>query len=738
MRSKKGAVLAYVIIIGAALIILAAMAALAANSSITMADTGIKTREAYLNAKSGVEYSKVIAMDVRTEIYAQLSASPSSITTLEDEERYAYYDVSTGFHNDPAVTSTSAAFLDSPIQITYLIDHTVTEIPPATTDEAISYDYDLKIVFDSVGRSIKPGSMIGFMEDGISLKYVIEPLSGTAVMGSTTEGEATEEVIISSGSAFDCNLSADMSCYLRGNGGTTASLYSFNNGTTYATGHSIVYSKPIRLIESDLSIRANKIYFKGSPSINTNRETIAEPQQATLNANYIYIGNNLSFTEINDDYQFNILSLDGTGSCTVFFDNVYFTVSYYDDSSVLHTENVLLDGYYQLNGPLFQCIYGAEGVTFQWADFSTLKITSSTDVTEASRNFDPYLTHTQTLGISAVQSGRYANWAVDSGTLSTADANSFSELLSFLQPPSGDNNAANMVIVYANSLGDILDNDPLELTAKQIRVASSMSDSPPTFTVPANKQMEFNTDMLMYYGGNIIDGGTNNSFIINSLSGQDVVPVYFEKTTGIGSNLFLAGYTLVASGSNLFEDEAAEVVTQEDVNSDYTLTAQSVLFEGDENGILYIGKLVDIVADGPTCVTINTQFIDLGGPGVGNVGELTLDPSNGPITLYIVQDLYIRTYKHSTITSTVLIKAGFYSITTTTSLGDLQGDSSPPPEDVPPDVPSGTYDGVAFETPYDQQYGTSIIPIFTAPGVPVISPGTFNALPIAEFGGIYY
>ena len=203
--NKKGAVLAFVIIIGTALFILVAMATLAANASISISDTGTKAREAYINAKSGIEFSKVLVTNTKNEVSDQLSVSPGSIVNLPETERhYAYYSPVDGFHGEPDISNTDPNFVNSPIQITYDINHQVTVNPLPTTDGSISYDYDLLIQITSVGKSFRPSSIIGILDKGTTLKYNIEPLKGSVVLGSGGTGE----VLISKNSAFDANISA--------------------------------------------------------------------------------------------------------------------------------------------------------------------------------------------------------------------------------------------------------------------------------------------------------------------------------------------------------------------------------------------------------------------------------------------------------------------------------------------------------------------------------------------------
>lgn len=741
-NSKKGAVLAYVIIISAAMIILAAMAVSAANASIGTAYNGIRSREAYLNAKSGIEYAKVISAGLRNEITEQLNTSPGSITALPAAEtRYAYYSEEDGFHSEAGISGTDPDFRSSPIQLTYVIEHQVAEIPTENEDE-IKYDYNMLIDFTSVGKSIRQNSLFDwFSSKGTMLKYRIEPLKGAVVIGTNTTGGPVEggEMLISEDTAFDANISADMSCYLRGNGTLTASMHSFNDGPAFASDHSIVYTKTIRSIEPGLMIRANKIYFTADPSIIADRAGAADNQPGILSANNIYFRKNITITNIGDSYSLQFRPLSGS-ACVVFFDNITVNISYYDSSNILRNASRNINGLYRFTNTynyLFDIQRDPGGVTFQWADLEALKITNKPDITDALEMFDPYIARSWELGILNVRSGRYEGWAVDNGSLSASNGDSFTEALSFLKPPAANNNE-NLVILYANSFSNIFDNDPLVYSAKQIRLTSSMSDDPGGLTVPANKQIKFRTDLFSYYGDDIIDGGENNEFIVESLNGEQVVPLYFEAPTLIGANSFPAGYTLLASGTDLMDDSVAATITQVDIPTDsqsLALNEQTIVFKDD---VLIFDKQVYVDAIGPTSITIDANNVVLNGPGgVGaNAGDLTFTPkdSNTPITLYIAKDLVVTFCKKMEVTHTFVIKAGFYLISTQIKFSQLEGRDAETTEP-PPGTPPETYQGITLMTGTINYESTPIAPIFSAPGV-TIPYSSFTPEP-AEMGGFY-
>lgn len=756
MRSKKGAVLAYVLIIGAGLMILAAMAVIAASSSISMSDTGVKSREAYLNAKSGIEYSKIIAQNLGTQVSGQLAASPASIATFPlYETRYAYYDKGEdAFHSETGITATSSAFQASPIQITYLIKHVVKERPQASSDSAITYDYDLKIKFTSVGRSNRPFNMPFLTDSAIKMDYVIKPLKGSGVLGGAATTSSAAFEILSTGSAFDCDISQDMSCYLRGDD-TTAALHNFNNSSTsYAADHSIVFSKTLKATEANAIQRANKMYFLGNPlSINVNRNSITgnTVDSSSLYSNYIYINNDISFSNIRSPYSFSIYPL--SGDCIVFFDNVKLTVSYYPNtySTTPTVYTKTLNGFYSIYGNLFRCYRQGNTLRFDtttWNSIDSSKETDTATIKTYRNQFDPYLVYPEYLGIQKATSGRTAGWTADTGTYDAAtSADYFTTAVNFLVPPAADR-TSELVIMYANSFNTAFPNTTVQYKAKQIRLATSMADSPPDFNIPAGKKLDFKTDIFSYYGGDITDSGTNNSFSVTSLSGKDVVPIYFARETYIGNNVFPAGYALVTSGTNLLDDTAQDSLQTTDIwYPGETLSASSILLKGNQYGVLRIRWFSEVNAVGPTTVTIDASDLILSGiviPEItdNTVGDLVLTPpSGGAITMYIVRDMYVRTQPLSDwqISKVVLIKAGFYRVENPLSFLSLLGDDSPLPPGAPTSDES-VWAGTAFVTdPAKQEQGYKIEPVFIAPGITTVtSEGYFMNIPIATMGGIYY
>ncbi|MDD4583816.1 MAG: hypothetical protein PHR60_06450, partial [Eubacteriales bacterium] len=575
----------------------------------------------------------------------------------------------------------------------------------------------------------------------VTLKYEIEPLKGAVVIGSGEGGEPGEaEVLVTEDSAFDANISADMSCYLRMDD-SAAKLYGFNNQSTFAKMHSIVFTKPILKSDVGLAIKANKIYFLGSPSININREDSSDTMPYSLYANYIYFGHDISITNINDTTRFELKPLLAGGTCTVFFDDITLTVSYYDSVNQLHTETKELDGYYQFGGTsnfLYDVLKNYEGVIFQWPDYESMKLTAPAAVAEVNNKFDPYLIRPNFLGLSKIGSGRFEGWSDDNGHIYTNNGNTFNDLLSFLYPTNSESNVSNMVILYANSFNNILDDNPLILKAKQIRLAASMADNPAGFSIPANKYITFETDLFSYYGGNISDQGTNNSLILKSKSGGATVPVYIAQATQIGSYSFPAGYFLLADGINLLDSDsnAVATVSQTEIPASgdtIELTSKSILFEG---SLLEFNKKANIIANEPTTVTINADRINFyhEGAGGGNRGDLVLKPSEeNPILLYITKDLVVSKSKKGEISTFYVIKAGFYLITQEVSLETLEAD---PNQTNPVTGVSGIYEGLAMSEP--TSYSTPIPPVFSAPGVPVhTGNSSFTPISGAEMGGIY-
>jgi hypothetical protein len=722
--NKKGAVLAYVLVVGAALLILAGLTVVFANSSIAKADSGIKSREAYLNAKSGIEYAKVIAKEAKIEIENQLTAFPESITSLPARESfYAYYDSLNGFVNRSGNPNNDSKFKNSAIQLTYELIHQVKEIPPIDEEDETSYDYNMVINFTSVGRSAKTSKLF---DNRFTLKYQIEPLKGKVEFGSDEPGEG--RVIVSEDTAFDANISCDVSCYLKND-----NLSSFNQGASNANNHSIVYSNTVRGIDENLVLKANKIYFVGSPTMNMDGNNIGGI--ATLYSNYIYFKDNISISGMENSFRFELKPLS-YNNCLAFFDNITITISYFDNSDQLHTVSKNLNGFYNFNNSSDILVDYRDG-NLTWADFDDLSVKGST--TSLLENYDPYLINSNQLGISQVKSGRFEGWAADNGDLIAPNANTFSPSLS-LQHPNDNNNRSNLLIVFANNLNNINSDIPLLLEAKQIRLTSGMSDfSPDSLSFGINKKAIIRTDMFSYYGGDIVNTGTSSSLVIESLSGQDVVPVYFERETVIGNNYFPPGFTLLTSGTDLLEEvKNIDLIEQAEIGDEKTkldLYNETIVFSGD---VLSFGKLVDIKAKGPICITIDANRLDFAGQGAvgSNTGELTLIPSDdSPITLYVVKDVIVTLRKKDDIVYSYLIKAGFYSIKTTLRFQDLEGSSGDTTEP-PPGIPPESFQGITLQPGATKYESTPIAPIFAAPGV-AVPYSSFVSDPSVEMKGIY-
>lgn len=148
-------------------------------------------------------------------------------------------------------------------------------------------------------------------------------------------------------------------------------------------------------------------------------------------------------------------------------------VSYYDSVNQLHTETKQLDGYYQFGGTsnfLYDVLKNYEEVVFQWPDYGTMKLTAPAAVA-GKLIINLILTSPGLISWAFPNgSGRFEEgWSDDNGHLYTNNGNTFNDLLSFLYPINSESNASNMLILYANSFNNILDDKPLILKAKQIR-----------------------------------------------------------------------------------------------------------------------------------------------------------------------------------------------------------------------------------------------------------------------------
>ena len=181
--NKKGVVLAYVIIIGAALIILAAMAAAAANATIGISDSGKKTREAYLSAKSGIEFAKTkidsttsAAMTNLTNEVDLNAEDPDHDVTVSDELYYGYGSLDAGFTMpmNSSITPSNPLYADAPIQIVYEVAHQLVTTESTVTPGAFNYEDHLTITVTSTGNSEHSTAISGLLNSGITQTYQYE------------------------------------------------------------------------------------------------------------------------------------------------------------------------------------------------------------------------------------------------------------------------------------------------------------------------------------------------------------------------------------------------------------------------------------------------------------------------------------------------------------------------------------------------------------------------------------
>lgn len=180
-NNKKGSALALVIIIVTGLAVMVAALYTIAQSSIVSADSGIKSREAYLSAKSGIEFIKSsvegTVQSAMNELSRQITTKYSDlyhVITLEDEIYYGYGSFEDGFIMNGGISESSSAYKNAPIKIVYSVEHELSFSEIDESTGACDYTDRITITATSTGKSPQASTFTGILEKGISLSFEYE------------------------------------------------------------------------------------------------------------------------------------------------------------------------------------------------------------------------------------------------------------------------------------------------------------------------------------------------------------------------------------------------------------------------------------------------------------------------------------------------------------------------------------------------------------------------------------
>lgn len=177
-NNKKGSALALVIIIAAGLIALVSALYTMAQSSIATADSGIKSREAYLSAKSGIEFVKSCVaetiLSAQSHLDSQIAIKNSDhdhVVSLDDEIFYGYGNLTDGFAMNAGITEDSSAYKNARIKIVYSVEHQLHFTETNETTGAGTYTDTITITAASTGKSPEASSFTDILEKGITLSF---------------------------------------------------------------------------------------------------------------------------------------------------------------------------------------------------------------------------------------------------------------------------------------------------------------------------------------------------------------------------------------------------------------------------------------------------------------------------------------------------------------------------------------------------------------------------------------
>lgn len=182
INNKKGSALALVIVIAAALTILVGAAFLMAESSISAADSGIKSREAYLSSKSGIEFIKShvagTMQDAQSHLNSQVAMKNSDpdhvVAPLDDDTLYGYGSLDNGFTMNASISESTPAYEDARIRIVYSVEYDLDFTETDSETGAGTYEVHVRITGSSLGKSPEASRFTDIFEKGVPLTYEYE------------------------------------------------------------------------------------------------------------------------------------------------------------------------------------------------------------------------------------------------------------------------------------------------------------------------------------------------------------------------------------------------------------------------------------------------------------------------------------------------------------------------------------------------------------------------------------
>lgn len=517
IKGRRGVVLPYVLIVGAVAMLLGATIFTAANASTALSKSGVSDRQAYLNAKSGIEYAKgVIAKDAKTGTLKNFFV----VGKVNDVGQAEF-----------AVSTSIPASIENDI-------YAVCTVAKTTST------WDVKIVSTGRGNAASKNDVKGEQKLVFTAHVTITPsLDVPGVVG-----------VIENGGGFDPTIMV--------NDGTTYTTpeliiagYRLTS-TAPPTDYSILFQTPIKG-GNGTGLSAEKLYFAAGTGKLKKGESravslgIASNARVDLQADYLYIKDTLS----GESGAKLFLTPKNSASAS--------TMVYFAPGSKISIVGMPYPKEYS-DGALFRVPSGTDFLdAIKQTSIAPLE-RSNADFQAAMRFFDVAvlkLSIPSTTGLPALSSLSF----ISGGTAGWATSNESAPLLAGGSP---SNKTGKTVCLYATG-GDGAEwtSATAANTEYKADVVRTIWNNATPWSIPAPKSTETSftvtTDLLSLNIGSKNTSGSiepvapTSSFIVKSKTGLGNAILYVARSTDViqatGAVVNLTpGWHSVRSGTDLF------------------------------------------------------------------------------------------------------------------------------------------------------------------------------------------
>lgn len=511
---KRGAVLPYVIVVGVAILVLGAAIFTAANASAAMSRSSVAGRQAYLNAKSGIEYAKGV-----------LAKRAQSTGTLP-ERFYAVGVVNDSGNAQFSATGVRPSSTDAPIFV---------EVRASFEGEG---NWDIEMTSTGRGNVASLGS-----DDDIIQK--LDFSTKMAITGgiAPSDGDGVNLGDLGAGTGFDPTIIAN-----RGAPYSTANPtggFILTPGTP-PTEYSLLFQTPTLANQSGTLLNAEKLYFanKGTtPSLRVDSGVTA-----SFTTDFIYVAGDLVVGQTASAKGKIVLNPKNRGATVVYFANGA-RLRY-----VNHSTGALSDvkSFTSPGGTMYSVAPGTDLVALL-AGSSTPLLAGDTVFESNVLYFDATVRNLGTLGapvLGSFVSGGTAGWVGPTDNMMSGGVPSShvdKTICWYSTGGAGEEWASATTGKYeAWNTRLIWDN------AGTWSIPSPSVEGQEPFTLATN------LISLNIRGRSIAPADAQSKFILRTMSGAGDVAVFVARNTNIvqrtGSAVtFLPGWYSIKSGTDLFE-----------------------------------------------------------------------------------------------------------------------------------------------------------------------------------------